>query len=313
MNVASVSVLVPCRNAEAYVRETLASALEQSLPPLEILVVDDGSADRSREIVSSFAPRVRLLDNDGSGASAARNLATRAARGEFLQYLDADDVLEPHALASRVDALERTGAGVAISDWVRLQEHDGTWRETRIECGQVPSGDEPADLKVFRGFWAPPAAILYRRSVVERVGGWHPGLPVIQDARFLLDAAGVAGGFVHVAGVGARYRQHRGGSLSSRDAVGFWKDVLANTSDVERQWRTAGKLDGPHRAALADAYGLCARFGFVRDWGLYQESERQLSRFPEYRHPRFLVAARRLTRILGHRPARLAMAPFCRS
>src|SRR5262245_16536505 len=120
---ASVSVLIPCRNAETWLGETIASALNQTLQPTEVIVVDDRSSDRSREIATSFGAPVRVISNTGSGASAARNLASDVAEGDFYQFLDADDLLEPHALASRTQVLASSDADVAISDWQRLKPH----------------------------------------------------------------------------------------------------------------------------------------------------------------------------------------------
>jgi hypothetical protein len=116
-----------------------------------------------------------------------------------------------------------------------------------------------------------------------------------------------------VPGVGARYRQHRRGSLSSADAVRFWRDVLVNAGEVERKWTSSGSLDEPRQAALAEAYSLCARLGFVKDRGLYEDSVRELARFPEFTRPRFLRAAHLLASVAGYAPARQLLAPFCRS
>jgi glycosyltransferase involved in cell wall biosynthesis len=308
----AVSVLIPCRNAERYLAATLESAERQTLPPVEIIVVDDGSTDRSREIAGRFAPLVTLRANPGRGVSAARDHAARGARGDFYQFLDADDLLEPGALASRVAALQATGADVAVSDWLRLAEQGDRWVRVKEESGRLPDDGSPVDLAVFRGFWAPPAAILYRRSVCERVGGWRDSLPIIQDARFLLDAARVGGKFTHVPGIGAHYRQHHGASLSTTDRVAFCRDVLQNTREVERLWRDAGRLDPTHRTAIADGYAHAARVGFDRDRALFEAAGKELSRFPEYAGSRLLRLALPLARIAGYRIARVLLATWCR-
>jgi glycosyltransferase involved in cell wall biosynthesis len=309
---ASVSILIPCFNAERFLGETLESALRQTLAAEEIIVVDDHSTDGSRAIVTRHGLAVTLLENPGRGASAARNRATQGARGEFLQYLDADDLLAPEALATRVEALQQTGADVAVSDWQRLEPEGGAWRPGKIESGRLPDGPDPADLAIFRGFWAPPAAILYRRALCERIGGWRENLPVIQDARFLLDAARIGGKFVHVPGVGARYRQHVRGSLSSADPARFWRDVLQNAREVEQLWREAGRLDAGRRDALAGAYGHSARVGFVHDRSLFASACVELHRFPDRPPSRFLRVALLLSRAAGYRVARGLLAPFCR-
>src|ERR1700678_360427 len=129
-----VSILIPCYNAVPYLGATLDSALAQSYPNTEIIVVDDGSSDDSLSVARGYEPRVRVLAGPQRGASAARNTATQESRGEYLQYLDADDLLLPDAVASRVQHLGDTGADVASGDWRRLfQQADGAWTPGAVE------------------------------------------------------------------------------------------------------------------------------------------------------------------------------------
>lgn len=95
----SISVVIPCYNASAWLRETLESALAQTLPPLEIIVVDDGSTDGSGEIAASFGEPVRVIRQENQGESVARNRGLDEARGEWTALLDADDLWEPDKLA----------------------------------------------------------------------------------------------------------------------------------------------------------------------------------------------------------------------
>src|SRR5689334_12629004 len=89
-----VSILVPCYNAARWLPATLASALAQTESSIEVIVVDDGSTDESLAVARSYESRgVRVFSQRNAGASAARNRAMREARGEFLQFLDADDLL----------------------------------------------------------------------------------------------------------------------------------------------------------------------------------------------------------------------------
>jgi glycosyltransferase involved in cell wall biosynthesis len=97
-----LSIIVPAYNAEVYLAETLASVLEQNWQPLELLVVDDGSSDRSIPIAESFGNCVRVLACPHRGLAATRNSGIVAARGEFLLHLDADDLLTPNSIAVRM-------------------------------------------------------------------------------------------------------------------------------------------------------------------------------------------------------------------
>src|SRR4051812_47321404 len=101
-----VSILVPAYNAAATLSESLASALSQTWPHTEIIVVDDGSQDHSVAVARAFeGPRVRIIRQSHQGAAAARNTALEASRGEFIQWLDADDVLGSEKVAEQLAAL----------------------------------------------------------------------------------------------------------------------------------------------------------------------------------------------------------------
>ena len=97
--VPSVSVVIPCYNAAAFLPETLASVRRQSRPPLEVIVVDDGSTDTSAEIAAAFGPPVRVIRQENQGESVARNRGIEQARGDWIAFLDADDVWTPDRLA----------------------------------------------------------------------------------------------------------------------------------------------------------------------------------------------------------------------
>jgi glycosyltransferase involved in cell wall biosynthesis len=113
----SVSVVIPCYNHAAFLGEAVESALAQTVRPLDIWVIDDGSTDDTPAVAGRFADRgVRYLRQDNAGLSAARNAGTRLSGGEFLVFLDADDVLEPTYLAECLGALRAAGeAGFAYT------------------------------------------------------------------------------------------------------------------------------------------------------------------------------------------------------
>jgi glycosyltransferase involved in cell wall biosynthesis len=99
------SVVIPAFNAERYLGEAIASAMAQTLPPLEVLVVDDGSTDGSRAVAEGFGGRVRVLSGPNAGPSAARNRGVGEARGSWIAFLDADDLFEPGYLAAAEEHL----------------------------------------------------------------------------------------------------------------------------------------------------------------------------------------------------------------
>src|SRR5262249_59293001 len=94
----TISVVIPCYNGARFLRETLASVLAQTLPPLEVLVIDDGSTDDSGAVAESFGPPVRVIRQPNQGESVARNRGIEEAKGEWVGFLDADDLWNPDKL-----------------------------------------------------------------------------------------------------------------------------------------------------------------------------------------------------------------------
>ncbi|MDR5708499.1 MAG: glycosyltransferase family 2 protein, partial [Armatimonadota bacterium] len=123
----TVSLVIPAHNAEAYLREALDSVFAQTRPPDEVIVVDDGSLDRTPEIAASYGDRVRLVRQPNRGEAAARNTGVRVAQGELIAFLDADDAWLPGYLTSQLRVYETSGGNCLVfcDAWVgnrRMQE-----------------------------------------------------------------------------------------------------------------------------------------------------------------------------------------------
>ena len=116
-----VSVVIPAYNAAAFLEEALASVVAQDCGPIEMIVVDDGSSDRTSEVARSFEPPVTLIAQAHAGPGAARNTGVAAARGEFLAFLDADDLWTPSSLARRLSALEQRGVDLVYGQVIEFR------------------------------------------------------------------------------------------------------------------------------------------------------------------------------------------------
>jgi len=114
-----VSVVIPCYNSQAYVGEAIRSALDQTHKNLEVIVIDDGSSDASLQVIKSFGQSVRWETGPNRGAPAARNRGAELARGEFIQFLDADDLLLPEKVETCLHAGSSAGWPWAGSGRVR--------------------------------------------------------------------------------------------------------------------------------------------------------------------------------------------------
>ena len=169
-----VSVIIPAYNAERFIEKTLNSVLSQTYKNIEVLVVDDGSQDRTAEIVRSIAAqnqRVILLQQPNSGVAAARNLAIQNSKGEFIAPIDADDIWYPQNIEKQVQCMLESDASVGlVYAWsVDIDEEDmltGGVRVSNIE------GEVYATL-VCHHFLGNGSASVIRRACFEKVSGYN--------------------------------------------------------------------------------------------------------------------------------------------
>ena len=201
-----VSVVMPAQDEEAFIAEALASVLAQTYRPLEIIVVDDGSRDRTAEIAAAHG--VRVLRQPHQGAAAACNAGLRASRGAYWAIFDADDVMAPRRLARQVDHLQRHPEhGLVLG----LTEAFVTPGEPRPRHYNPAWDDGP--------FPACTGTMLARRAAFELVGQFDVGRPLGYDLDWLARAKDAGVGAGRVEHVVLRYRIHSGNVTSDRHAV----------------------------------------------------------------------------------------------
>jgi len=299
-----ISVIVPMFNAERWIAETLASVEAQTYPRnlMEIIVVDDGSTDGSADIVARQFPAAQLIRTRNGGPSRARNAGTKVAHGRLLQYLDADDLLVRDKLQRQVQAMENTGADVAYGDWQGLVlQSDDTFKHGDVM--QRKMEDEP-EIALLVDFWCPPAAYLFHREIVERVGGWNERLPVIQDARFALDCALHGAMFTYCRGTMAYYRIHSPHSVSRRDPDAFINDCFQSAREVEEWFLKHGGITAKRRAALIKVFEQVARATYENTPDTFEAAYEALERLSPGgytpSHPKHLALA---SKIVGYRRA----------
>lgn len=277
-----VSIIIPCYNAARYLAETLDSVLAQTFDNYELIIINDGSTDGTADIVEAYRQRFkdRLTYEAGpnQGVSTARNRGTTLAAGEYFQYLDADDLLCDHSLEHKVTVLDNSGADVAYGDWRMLMENQsGDFVKGKIFAEQIDDRDSSPSIAILTGFWVPPAALLYRRKIVECIGGWNERVQITGDGRFMFDAASAGGTFIHVPGVHADYRVVADQSnFSKRDPGAFLRCWIRNVEEIEHLWREYGTgINASRQEALLKAYGRYMSPLFEHDrssfWSVYRK------------------------------------------
>jgi len=299
-----ISIIIPCYNAEKWIVETLESVFYQSGDYLkEVIVINDGSTDKSEEIIKSDFPDVNIIKTNNQGPSVARNIGTQESSGEFLQYLDADDLLADGKLKKQFDLLAKTKADVAYGNWQKLRKNENN---NYIKSEVVRKELENPEIELIGTFWCPPAVYLFRRSIVEKVGGWNEDLPIIQDARFVLDCALHGGKFAYYNEVMAYYRIHGSDSVSKKDSAGFVRDCYINACQVEEWWKKNGGLTEERIKALEHCLGYVTRASYNDDRETFSDAYTKLINLNKDYIPksgtttdRFLLA----TKILGYKNA----------
>jgi glycosyltransferase involved in cell wall biosynthesis len=253
-----VSILVPCYNSEAWVAECIESALRQSYPNKEVIVVDDGSTDASAEVIRRFGDRITFRIVANAGANAARNYLTSLARGEWLQYLDADDYLLPGKIASQIDLLgtQARGADVIYSPVIM---HD-TSRPGGNYTIRIEADDETLNFIRWSSFST--HSTLFRRQAVLAVGGWKEDQPCCQEHELILRLLLAGSRFILSPEPGAVYRKHGPNTITTRDPMRVVRIRMSLTNRFEQHLRSAGMLNAKHRAALFVARMEAARSAF---------------------------------------------------
>jgi glycosyltransferase involved in cell wall biosynthesis len=198
-----VSVVIACYNGERYLQEAIESALTQSHPGVEVIVVDDGSTDSSSEIAQKFP--VRYIRQENRGLTESRNLGIRESRGDYVVFLDADDRLRPEAIETGLRVIaERPECAMTVGDHLFISGEGSHLSASRKACLQSSHYEEL--LK--SNFIEMISSVLFRRSVLVEIGGFDTTLRVAEDYELYLRIARVHPICCHPA-LTAEYRLHQ--------------------------------------------------------------------------------------------------------
>jgi glycosyltransferase involved in cell wall biosynthesis len=267
-----VSVLIPAYNHESFVQRCLDSVLEDPYPAKEIVIIDDGSTDRTGEKIAQWIEanghllRVEYVQRENRGISATLNELAARARGEFLRLGASDDYLLPGGLEAQVRYLQTHPAKRAVvGDSIVVDQYGNTLHESGMRDlhhadKRLYRSDEGIRRAVISQWAIGGPVTLLHKSALENVGRWTEGLRIDDWDFFLRLAACDALGFIdmHV----CAYRLH-GNNVSKTRHVATRIVNLTEACQVAR--RRADLFDEPHRTLLkAQAHYICAKIAFLQ-------------------------------------------------
>ena len=218
-----VCVIIPCYNRGKYIAETVESVLNQTYPNIELIVVDDGCTDHSREVLERYADRIKILEHPGrvnKGQSAALNLGIRSSHSEYIAFLDSDDLFAPEKIEKQVRFLEENAQfGLVYANGHTIDENGK--KIFRIYGDHHHEPSDPNRLLLNCYFLLPNNSLL-RREVLDRAGLFDETLRSAQDHDLAIRIAEVTK-IAYLNECLFFYRRH-GDSISYRNAKLRWRN-----------------------------------------------------------------------------------------
>ncbi len=266
---ALVSIIIPCYNAEQWVSEAIDSALSQTYSPVEVIVIDDGSTDKSLEIIKGYGERIRWETGANKGQSAARNRGFSLSNGKYIQWLDADDYIILDKIENQVSYLEEYGYDIVYSDW-RYQYHKqngNTWlSDVNI------TGDRQDILEaLLAGLALTVMNCLMKREIVEKVNGFDEDMRAGEDVYFWIKTAIYGAKFGYKPGDYSVYRKYGNITVSSKDLENCCRSCAALLLMSLQLLDERGFLNETYKKSLAKTH-----FGLAK-W--YLCIDRRLARY----------------------------------
>lgn len=238
-----VSVIIPTYNAPHFLAEAVESVLAQTYTGYELIVIDDGSGPETRAALEPHMGRLRYVYQDNTGIAGARNRGIDEARGEYIAFLDHDDLWLPEKLERQMArAAECPGAGVVYCDYVNFLDIPGEKRELGDPFARrrKPEGNVLAAL--FESNFINTLVMLFKKECFDRVGRFDPGFRLIIEYDMALRVAGEYD-FARVPEVLARYRVHQGNTSGGRALSTTQERLLA----LQKTYGNPGSRSVPRR------------------------------------------------------------------
>lgn len=257
-----VSILIPCYNSEQWIGQAIESALGQTWPSKEVIVLDDGSTDNSLSVIRQYECRLRWETGENKGGGYARNRLLELARGEWIQYLDADDYLLPEKVAQQASfVVQHPEVDIVIGPTTME-----FWSEERVER-QLDPIPEPHDFWTMLASWKLPqtGAPLWRKSAILDVGGWKRNQPCCQEHELYLRLLIGGKNFAYHSSGGSIYRQWSDETVCKRNIPEVHRRRLEIEQKLEEFLSGSDQLTPTRLRAISQARFEIARIAWQYD------------------------------------------------
>lgn len=265
-----VSILIPCHNARPWIAQCIQSAIDQTYPHKEIVVVDDGSTDGSQDVIRSFGDRVRFEMGPNRGSNVTRNRLVELSRGNWLSFLDADDYLLPEKIERQMEVVARnTNVAVVSSPPIEFFEKTGEMYRQTFE-------DDDLHVNYIRWGRFSTTACLWKKAAIQEVGGWNQNQPVCQEHELILRLILAGKEFELLREPLSVYRRANDGSISRRSPMRTLTHQATLLNKLENFLAASGKLQDKHRRALEQTRFQAARTSYAHDREFAEDQVRQI-------------------------------------
>jgi glycosyltransferase involved in cell wall biosynthesis len=257
-----VSILIPCYNAEQWIAQAIESALAQTYPNKEVIVVDDGSTDNSLRIIKQFGHAICWETGPNQGGNMTRNRLLEISTGEWLQYLDADDYLLPDKVTNQVQWLaKKTDIDLIYSPSI-LEYCSGSYSYQEIL--PIPKPYDPWILLV-RWYLPQTGSPLWRKQALIDVGRWKIDQPCCQEHELYLRLLIAGKRFAYVESAGSVYRQWSEATVCKKNKPETYQRRLEITDKLEQYLKNSRELTPSRQYAINLSRFDCARMIWLFD------------------------------------------------
>ncbi|SDG42148.1 Glycosyltransferase involved in cell wall bisynthesis [Pedobacter terrae] len=261
-----VSIIIPTYNAEKNLAETIKSAINQTWKNKEIILVDDGSTDRSLTIANQFSENgLIIISQKNKGAAAARNLGIKKAKGNFFQFLDADDLLSPNKIELQMKEISAFTGKISLSNSIHFFEDSDplTCSPSKTDVDLFKSTKEPADflLNLYgrkgNGGIVPIHAWLMHRGLLDKAGYWNESLSLDDDGEYFCRVVLASEEVVFVQHTNAYYRKYKSNkSLSAQNNFKAFQSAYKTLNLKEEHFKKYKGKDFYAKTFAASYYKL---------------------------------------------------------